>query len=30
LGPWNLLAHKLPADEEKLAGLLEKERDTLA
>lgn len=26
----NLLAHKLPADEEKLAGLLEKERDTLA
>lgn len=26
----NLLAHKLPADEEKLAGLLEKERDTLS
>jgi len=26
----NLLAHKLPADEEKLAGLLEKEHDTLA
>jgi hypothetical protein len=26
----NLLAHKLPADEEKLAGLLEKERDTHA
>ena len=26
----NLLAHKLPADKEKLAGLLKKEHDTLA